>query len=213
MIGLFINTLPMRVAVPDEAELAPWLRQFQGGQADLRRFEATPLVQIQGWSEIPRGQSMFESLFIFENFPVDATLASRAGRLGVEAVRFLDQTNYPLNIMAVPGAQLFIKVSYDPRRFDADAIERLLGHLRTLLEGMAADPARRLADLPVLSELEQRQLLEHWNAPDLNHSPHPEHNDDAAIPDLDGLAAEDLDAWIEHLQRSLGETGDEPYAR
>ncbi|MEO6807675.1 MAG: condensation domain-containing protein, partial [Isosphaeraceae bacterium] len=133
MIGLFINTLPMRVAVSDEAELAPWLRQFQAGQAELRRLEATPLVQIQGWSEIPRGQPLFESLFIFENFPVDATLASRAGRLGVEAVRFLDQTNYPLNIMAVPGAQLFIKVGYDPRRFEADVIDRLLGHLRTLL--------------------------------------------------------------------------------
>ena len=69
MMGLFVNTLAMRVRVPHQAKLLVWLKQLQLQLAEAREYEYTPLVNVQGWSEIPRGQQMFESIVVFENFP------------------------------------------------------------------------------------------------------------------------------------------------
>jgi amino acid adenylation domain-containing protein len=74
MIGLFINTLPLRVAVRPETALLPWLKALQQAQAEARQFEHTPLASIQGWSEVGRGQSLFESILVFENYPGDEAL-------------------------------------------------------------------------------------------------------------------------------------------
>ena len=71
MIGLFINTLPVRVRIDDEAELLAWLRALQAEQVELREYEYSPLVEVQSWSEVGRGRPLFESLLVFENYPLD----------------------------------------------------------------------------------------------------------------------------------------------
>jgi amino acid adenylation domain-containing protein len=169
MIGLFINTLPVRVNVPLEATLASWLQQLQAQSVETRQYEYTSLVQIQEWSEIPKGFPLFESILVFENYPVENTLKQQMGsgrRLSVEDVRSYEQTNYPLTIVSGPGERLGIKISYDAARFDQPTIVRMLGHLKTLLEGMVDgvdQPAfqhRKLIDLPMLTAEEEKQLLE-----------------------------------------------------
>ena len=74
MVGLFINTLPARVSVVEESPLLPWLKEIQARQIEMREHEQSPLVLVQGWSEVPRGRPLFESLVVFENYPVDASL-------------------------------------------------------------------------------------------------------------------------------------------
>ena len=69
MIGLFINTLPVRVQVTPAALLLPWLQELQSQQVEARQYEYSPLVQVQGWSDVPRGLPLFESLLVFENYP------------------------------------------------------------------------------------------------------------------------------------------------
>ena len=71
MVGLFINTLPLRVAVPPQMHLTAWLKQLQSEQASLRDYEWSSLVEVQSWSEVERGTPLFESLLISENYPVD----------------------------------------------------------------------------------------------------------------------------------------------
>jgi len=158
MIGVFINTLPVRVRVRPEQPVVEWLQTLQAQAAEMRQYEYSPLVQVQGWSEAPRDRALFESLLIFENYPVDEALREPVGSLRVEGVQSREQTNYPLNLISGPGRSLTLKVSYDPQRFDADVIERLLGHLQTLLEGIAAGPERPVADVPLLTEAEAGQL-------------------------------------------------------
>jgi surfactin family lipopeptide synthetase C len=202
MVGMFINTLPLRVAVDEHSGLVPWLRAIQRRQFELRQFEHSALVQVQGWSDVPRGRPLFESIVVVENYPVDAALAGRAERLGVEAVRSLDQTNYPLDLTVVPGEELWLKIGYDAHRFEADAIDRLLGHLNTLLEGIAADPDRCLADLPMLTGAERDQLLRRWNDTRSGFAG----KDGLPLPaDLDRLPEEELDHWIEYLRSSGGD--------
>jgi amino acid adenylation domain-containing protein len=163
MVGLFINTLPLRVEIEGGQELLPWLKSLQEQQTELRQYEYSPLVQVQGWSDAPRGLPLFNSLLVFENYPVDASFRQQLAQLSVSNIRKVERTNYPLNLLAVPGAQLLLRFSYDRRRFDAAAIKRMLGHLRTALENFAAHPSQRLDTVPLLTQAERQQLLFEWN--------------------------------------------------
>jgi amino acid adenylation domain-containing protein/non-ribosomal peptide synthase protein (TIGR01720 family) len=164
MIGLFINTLPVRVRADPGACAVPWLAQLQAQQVELRQYEYSPLVQVQGWSAVPRGQPLFESLLVFENYPIDAAVWDMTSELVIQDVRATEQTNYPLTLVVVPGGELALGIGYDRRRFDAVVITRMLGHLATLLPGIAAGSDRRLAELPLLTEAEWQELVVARNA-------------------------------------------------
>jgi non-ribosomal peptide synthetase component F len=196
MVGLFINTLPARVSVVEESPVLPWLRKLQARQVEMREHEQSPLVLVQGWSEVSRGRPLFESLVVFENYPVDASLAERAGGLGIEAGRILERTNFPLTLMVAPGDELMLRADYDARRFDPDAIDRLLGHLRNVLEGIAEDPSRALADLSMLGADEQEHLLRLAGTASADG---PDRAQDGPEDDLDSLSDEELDLLLEQL--------------
>lgn len=163
MVGLFINTLPMRVSVVADELLLPWLAQIQSQQIEARQYEYSSLVEIQGWSEVPRDLPLFESLVIFENYPVESSLTEKLSQLKIANIRTFEQTNYPLSLYAIPAAELTVKISYNCHRFEASAITRLLGHLQTLLAGIVKNPHQRLAEFPLLTEPERHQLLVEWN--------------------------------------------------
>ena len=160
MVGLFINTLPVRVQVSPETSILPWLKAFQAQQVEMRQYEYSPLVEIQGWSEVPRGQPLFESIVVFENYPAKQKMDRS---LELRNVRVFEQTNYPLTVVTGPGPQLPLHIIYDCSRFDAPTITRMLGHMRTLLEGIVANPEQQLSALPLLTETELHQLLVEWN--------------------------------------------------
>lgn len=160
MVGLFINTLPVRVQVQAEASLLPWLQQLQAQQVEARQYEYSPLVEVQKWSDVPSGLPLFESVVVFENYPVDADLQVH---LEIQDIRAFEKTNYPLTLIVFPGTTLQLKLLYEEQCFDSAAIARMLGHLQTLLEGMVANPDRGLSDFPILTPAEQHQLLVEWN--------------------------------------------------
>ncbi len=161
-VGLFITTLPVRVAVPLDATLAAWLTELQTRQGAMRQFEYSPLIQVQEWSEVPRGQPLFESILVFENYPVDESLRQQQGSLRVSNVHAAEQTNYPLTLLAAPGRELPLRISYQRQRFADEAIARMLGHLQTLLEGFARGLEQPIAALPMLTSAEHQQLAA-WN--------------------------------------------------
>ena len=70
MVGLFINSLPVRVHVSPRRSLVEWLRELQGQQVTLREYEHTPLFEIQKWSEVPAREPLFNTLLVFENNPL-----------------------------------------------------------------------------------------------------------------------------------------------
>ncbi len=162
MIGLFINTLPLRLPTPADAPLAEWLREVQRRATTLRQFEHSPLVQIQGWSELPPSTPLFESILVFENYPIDERLREHQGSLRIEEVGGAAHTNYPLTLVASPGQRLTLDLLYDGGRFDGATIERMLGHLATLLASFAGNLSTPVSRLPLLTEAETQQIAA-WN--------------------------------------------------
>ncbi|HSF39945.1 MAG TPA: amino acid adenylation domain-containing protein, partial [Thermoanaerobaculia bacterium] len=166
MVGLFINTQPLRARVPETGGLLAWLRALQTEQAGLRQDEHLSLQEIQAWSEVPRGQPLFESLLVFENFPMDASLRSGAATppgLRIGEVRAGDRTNFPLTLTTGPSDPWTLTVSYDRSRFSSAAVSRLLGHLGVLLDALAEGLERPVETLPLLTAAERVQILEDWN--------------------------------------------------
>ncbi len=163
MVGLFINTLPVRVRLPAGLRVIDWLRQLQADQASSREYEHSPLVELQALSALPRGAPLFESLLVFENYPLDVNVLGSGKILKASNVWWFDQTNYPLTIVARPGHELSLEVFYDQHRLTNDVVQRLLGHLQIILEGFIVNPSQRLAHVPIVSEDERAVLLSQWN--------------------------------------------------
>ncbi|WP_186762711.1 non-ribosomal peptide synthase/polyketide synthase [Lentzea tibetensis] len=160
--GIFINTLPVRVAVDDASGLVDWLRSLQASQAESRRFDFVSLGKVQGWSGLPGGTNLFDSILVFENYPINDEAAAVRG-LRLRALSAVETTNYPLSVVVSPGERLSVEFGYDPHLFDATSIERIAGHLTRVLGLVADDPTVVLGQIDVLAERERDQILVEWN--------------------------------------------------
>ncbi|WP_150048085.1 non-ribosomal peptide synthetase [Methylomonas rhizoryzae] len=169
-VGLFINTVPMRLKLEPEQKLSDWLQTvFEQGRLQSR-YDYAALAQIQNWSDIGRGQALFDSLLVFENYPLDQALLEIGGPLRIDQVAGQDPTNYPLTLAVFPGPQLRLTLHYDADRFPGAVAARMLEHLQHLLNAFAEQPEARLANLPSLTSAERRQILHDWNATEVAYS-------------------------------------------
>jgi non-ribosomal peptide synthetase component F len=160
MVGLMINTVPMRVTITPGITTAGLLDQLQTTRS--RTFE----YEYLGLNEIHRvaGQArLFDTVFVFENYPTDTSLLSGADGLKVADVASRDYYHYPLTIQAVPGNELDLRIQYRTDVFDDNSIQRLVGQLDRTLATMATDPGQPLAadgwdkePLPATSTPERR---------------------------------------------------------
>ncbi|MET3717902.1 amino acid adenylation domain-containing protein [Pseudomonas sp. PvP001] len=198
MLGLFINTLPVIQAPGPQRLLGDWLRELQSLNLTLREHEHTPLFDIQRWAG-QGGQALFDSVLVFENYPVDSALRSGSGvRFGQVISR--ETTHYPLTVVIHAGDTLNVQLSYLLSAFAADSVARIGEHLRNLLLTMAApalDTASlRLGDLRLLDAVQQRQLSD-WNATDIRYP---------SYPSLPALIADQVRATPDALALVHGDT-------
>ncbi|MFI5647209.1 amino acid adenylation domain-containing protein [Kitasatospora sp. NPDC051705] len=163
MIGLFINNLPVRVEVRPEQPVLDWLGDLQRGQVQARSHEYVSLAQIRGWTGLPAGVDLFDSYVVVENYPFDGEMGSDQG-IGIRDVRSQEPTSYAMVLAVFAGERLSFRLAYDPGLFDADTADRVTGDLRALLEDLAAEPGRTLAELPALAPAHRELLVTGYNA-------------------------------------------------
>ncbi|OUC95161.1 non-ribosomal peptide synthetase [Streptosporangium minutum] len=167
MVGLFINTVPVRVRIDSAETLAGLLGRVQSEQSDLFAHHHLGLAEIQ---RLPGLGPLFDTMTVLENYPLDAAALDGAGAgSGAEGSLRLagssgtDATHYPLALAVVPGGRLSLRLDHRPDVIPrADAI-RLLNRLTRLLKAVAADPDRPLARLDLLSADERAHVLHDWN--------------------------------------------------
>jgi amino acid adenylation domain-containing protein len=167
MVGLFINTLPVRVRLDSSEPVGLWLRRLQEEQAVSRPHESVPLSEVQRWSEVPQPDPIFRSILVLENLPEAGPPAHGLTRSGEE---YIESSNYPLALLAVPGERLQLTLVYDAERFDPDVMRRILRQVEELLRVMLEDAARPVGELPILPSDELQEIVGGWNA---TRSPYP----------------------------------------
>ncbi|HVT16909.1 MAG TPA: condensation domain-containing protein, partial [Thermoanaerobaculia bacterium] len=158
MVGLFINTLPVRVAVDPAHGLLAWLTALQEWQSEARHHENAPLAAIHAWSGLA-GAPLFDHILVVENDPLDGGLAERLPELAISVVSSNELTGYPLHIVAVPGSELQLDLIYDARRVGDAAATRLAERLAGALRAFATAPQARLGEVPLLLPGERQQVV------------------------------------------------------
>ena len=177
MVGLFINTLPVRIRIDESIDVAALLRAIRRQSLELREHEHTPLVDILGQADVPRGTPLFETLVMFESKELNRSLREGARReddrlhFKQRHFRYEEQPTFPLSLTAFDGMDgvggetgcLELRVLFDGTRFAPDGIERLLDHLEGTLRALARDSAQPLRDVDVLAPMERDRILFSFN--------------------------------------------------
>src|SRR5438093_9269087 len=163
MIGLFINTVPVRLKLSSEDAALSVFKAARQQWLDMRPYEHTPLVQVKGVSQVRLTQPLFETLLVFENYRLDTAMRSLGGAWTTRQVELHRLTNFPIRLLVYDGQELSFKIEFDRRRMDDDTIPRLLAHLRRLLEGIVTNPTETVGRVPILTEAERKELTVHWN--------------------------------------------------
>src|SRR5437764_1272238 len=162
MIGLFINTLPLRVKLAPAKPLLDLLKQVQDSQSKLMAYQHLGLSEIQQLAGL---EELFDTLVVFENYPVDrSSLGTTAENVRLSQVSGHDATHYPLSLMVAPAERLQLRLDYRADVFDRASIEALAGRYVRLLKAAVATPEVSIGRLELLSGEERRTLLQDWNA-------------------------------------------------
>ncbi|MCL7931125.1 non-ribosomal peptide synthetase [Halomonas llamarensis] len=162
LIGPFINTLPVIVSLDPSLRVDEWLCQLQEQNLASREHEYTPLYDIQRWAG-QGGQSLFDSLLVFENYPVDAALDQNLpGELTFGELVNREQTNYPVTMAVFQKETLELCCSYSRSKLGDSAAAMLVQHLGRALEQLSESATQRVGVIEWLS-VEERQQIEAWS--------------------------------------------------
>ena len=155
MVGLLINTVPVRADLSAATTVGDLLDQLQSAHNHTLEHEHLALNEIH---RITGHDRLFDTAFAYENYPIETGQLSVVDGLAITDVARHESNHYPLAVQALPGDELGLRVEYDTDLFDAATVEMLVKRLRRVLDLMIADPARRLASMDVLDEAESARL-------------------------------------------------------
>ena len=160
MVGLLINTVPVRATITPTTTTTDLLNQLQGAYNDTLEHQHLALSEIH---RATGHDQLFDTLFVYQNYPVDTAALSGDHEVTVTDVTGRESNHYPLTLQALPGHELGIRVEYDMNVFDEAGIGVLVERLERVLVAMTADPQRRLSSLDLLDPDEHHRLDEMGN--------------------------------------------------
>ena len=155
MVGLLINTVPVRANIGADTTSADLLEQLQRAHNDTLEHQHLALAEIH---RVTGHEQLFDTLFVYENYPVDIAAMSDADGLAITDFNNREYNHYPLAVQVLPGNQLSLRVEFDGDVFDAAGIDALIERLRRVLVSMSEDPGRRLSSMDVLDDGEHSRL-------------------------------------------------------
>ncbi|OLZ45011.1 hypothetical protein BS329_35255 [Amycolatopsis coloradensis] len=158
MVGLFINTLPLRVTVDAAQPVGQWLATVQRSVFRLLRFEHTPLVTLQAQAGLAAGQSLFDTIFVFENFPMAGKQIGDGELVAGDAV-VRENSHYPLNVTVMPGERATVKIGWRREQVPDSAARRLPSRYADVLAELVVDTERPVGQLELMGERERAEVL------------------------------------------------------
>lgn len=161
MAGMCINTLPVRGNFSTDKSVLNFLQDLQQQLVDMREFEYSPLPKVQEWSGIPQDQDLFDTIIVFENYPLPDTEATFA--ISLEQQQYIEKSNFPLAVLVLPDARLKLLFIYDTDRYSKDAITTLGNQLANILDGFLSAPNQLPEKISLLNGEDQQQILQGWN--------------------------------------------------
>ncbi|HEU0302377.1 MAG TPA: amino acid adenylation domain-containing protein [Longimicrobium sp.] len=159
MVGLLINTVPVRVPLPARARVIDWLEEIGERSAAVLPHEHAAAADIRRWSGLPPGAELFDTVLNFQPQPFDAPLRALGGPWLGRSFRVRRQPGLPLAVEVAAGERLMVRIQYDAGLFDAGAVDRMLGHFAHLLGAIIAGPDAPLGRRALAGPAERAALV------------------------------------------------------
>lgn len=160
VVGVFINTLPLRVSFDPKQNVRDWLVALRAEQRARKPHERTPLADIQRLSGLPSGRSLFETLVVFDDESLTRMLAGSGGpEWAGRSFRLIERTGYPVTLYARVDDDLELELVFDEARLGSARAKQLLSHLNHVLCSLPEQLDRPLAEIELLSPEERQALL------------------------------------------------------
>lgn len=163
MVGLFINTLPLRVKCGPGLRASDLLQDVQRLSQAMREYEYSFLPDVKAASAVPKDQPLFESIFVFENYPIESAASVQDAAFGISHFQGFEMTNFPLALVVAPGQQVRLIMHYYLTLFHPETITRMLGHLEQVLTVMVESPQVEIDRIDILTPAEREALLVTFN--------------------------------------------------
>ena len=164
IVGLFINTLPVRVRITPEITASAWLSELQEQQLRSRQYDYASLSDMREWCEVPRGGNLFECLLAFQNYPsTELTARDEPDLPQVRRHASTERSDYPLSVTAQIDERLVAHFTYDRSRFTDESMHSAARAFRALIEAIVAEPSVPVGELPVITPEESQRVVHAWN--------------------------------------------------
>ena len=157
MVGLFINTLPVRIKCDESETFAGLVNRVQQFAVESERFSYYPLAEIQANTDL-KG-SLVDHIVVFENYPVEEGLDAHEIGFTVGDSESYEQTSYNFNMIVVLGKELTVKFNYNALAYDPAFMKRIKGHFQGIIERIIENPHVLVRDIDILTEEERQELL------------------------------------------------------
>ncbi|WP_432328223.1 condensation domain-containing protein [Mucilaginibacter sp. P25] len=150
-VGMYINTIPLHSVLEEDKGIAEWLQGIQSGQLQSLEYQYTPLSSIQKWSGI--AGDMFDSLLVFENYPVSSVVGSSGSGLRVEGLKTEEHSNYPLGITIISQGEIRVTFNYNTELLPDSDMENIRGHFEKVLQEIVSGEKLTVGTLEMLDLL------------------------------------------------------------
>jgi len=165
MVGLFINTIPMRVILSAKEPFDRFCQRLMSNQFDTHAHGAISLGDIQEHTQ--RSGQLFEHLYLYENYPLEAEVRSREliDRLGfcITGRQSSEHTNYHLNLVILPREEIIVRFQYNERVYSLDFVACLAGQLVGLIEQAAGERSKMIGAFDLLPARQRQQIVDEFN--------------------------------------------------
>lgn len=163
MVGLFINTIPLRVRTDGEGNSLSLVKDLDRGLRERSKYEHLPLVEIKSCSVIDAREVLFDSIVVIENYPLEKEINKIATSLKLESFEIFEATNFALTLAIEFDKQIKIQFAYTQAQFSTTIIRRLSAYFLSILASILENPYGQLREIELLSEEEKRRLLNRFN--------------------------------------------------
>ncbi len=163
MVGLFINTIPLRTHTGREDKIGAVVLEMDRVLQAREEFENTPLTDIRGYSGVEGYESLFDTIVVIENYPLDSGLLPKDCALMLDSFGMVEMTHYDLTVGFLLFEKMEIKFSYNGSCLDKKTITNLAGHFKRILETIIKHPEMAVSQLEIITVGEKNSLLYEFN--------------------------------------------------
>lgn len=172
MVGLFINTVPVRVKYEDSTTFKELLMMFQESNIQSTLHHYYPLVEIQNKSLL--GKELLNHVLAFENMPVVSNNKNNDkesehkndDELKIHVNKVFQQSNYDLDVVIMPHEEISIEFTYNSNVFSSNQIKNLISHLDLIIDQIIEQPEKKVIDIDILSEQDKLRIIYEFNNQD-----------------------------------------------